>query len=72
MIRRAFFFSLLALLAGLVGWSGWLGARQAWAWDVCYAALAWAGLSLVFSLFEEVDIEDEPRSLKRSLSQDSH
>lgn len=64
MLRRAFFFVVIALLAALVARSGWIDPKQSWAWGVCYAALSWAGVSLLLSLFEEVQEQEEPvRSL---------
>ncbi len=71
MLRRAFAFVIIALLAALVAQSGWLEPKQSWAWGVCYAALGWAVLSLMFSLFEDAEVE-EPGQQLTSSPEESH
>jgi uncharacterized membrane protein YtjA (UPF0391 family) len=64
MLRRAFWFAVLALLAAVLGWSGWLGTKpSSWALHVFCVALGGVLLSLLFSLFEELPATESVQPL---------
>lgn len=58
MLKRAYKSAVIAAVAAIFGFSGLLDGAAPLAKGVCYAFTAISGLSLLFSLFEEVD---EPR-----------
>ncbi len=58
MLTRGVCFALLALCAALGAASGLLGGMELWAWSTCYVFIGLTLLSLLFSLFEEVDVKE--------------
>jgi uncharacterized membrane protein YtjA (UPF0391 family) len=55
MLKRAYKSAVIAAVAAIFGFSGLLTGAAPLAKGVCYAFAAISGLSLLFSLFEEVD-----------------
>jgi uncharacterized membrane protein YtjA (UPF0391 family) len=54
MLKRAYISAIIAAVAAIFGFSGWLDEAAPVAKGICYAFGALSGLSLLFSLFEEV------------------
>jgi uncharacterized membrane protein YtjA (UPF0391 family) len=55
MLKRAYISAVIAAVAAIFGFSGLLNGAEPVAKGICYAFGALTGLSLLFSLFEEVD-----------------
>jgi len=54
MLKRAYISAIIAAVAAIFGFSGWLDGAAPVAKGISYAFGAFSGLSLLFSLFEEV------------------
>lgn len=54
MLKRAYISAVIAAVAAIFGFSGLLDGAAPVAKGICYAFGALSGLSLLFSLFEEV------------------
>jgi uncharacterized membrane protein YtjA (UPF0391 family) len=54
MLKRAYISAIIAAVAAIFGFSGLLDGAVPVAKGVCYAFGAFSGLSLLFSLFEDV------------------
>jgi len=54
MLKRAYISAVIAAVAAIFGFSGLLNGAEPVAKGICYAFGALTGLSLLFSLFEEV------------------
>jgi uncharacterized membrane protein YtjA (UPF0391 family) len=54
MLKRAYISAIIAAVAAVFGFSGLLDGAAPVAKGICYAFGAFSGLSLLFSLFEEV------------------
>ena len=54
MLKRAYISAIVAAVAAIFGFSGLLDGAAPVAKGICYAFGAFSGLSLLFSLFEEV------------------
>ena len=54
MLKRAYISAVIASVAAIFGFSGLLNGAEPVAKGICYAFGALTGLSLLFSLFEEV------------------
>jgi uncharacterized membrane protein YtjA (UPF0391 family) len=55
MLKRAYISAIIAAVAAIFGFSGWLDGAAPVAKGICYTFGAFSGLSLLFSLFEEVN-----------------
>jgi uncharacterized membrane protein YtjA (UPF0391 family) len=55
MLKRAYISAVIATIAAIFGFSGLLDGAAPIAKGVSYVVAAFSGLSLLFSLFEEVD-----------------
>jgi uncharacterized membrane protein YtjA (UPF0391 family) len=65
MLKRAYISAIIAAVAAIFGFSGLLDGAAPVAKGICYAFGAFSGLSLLFSLFEEVG---EPASAQPQLT----
>jgi uncharacterized membrane protein YtjA (UPF0391 family) len=65
MLKRAYISAIIAAVAAVFGFSGLLDGAAPVAKGICYAFGAISGLSLLFSLFEEVS---EPVSPQHQLA----
>jgi uncharacterized membrane protein YtjA (UPF0391 family) len=54
MLKRAYISAIVAAFAAILGFSGLLNGAAPVAKGICYAFGAFSGLSLLFSLFEDV------------------
>jgi len=66
MLKRAYISAVVATIAAIFGYSGLLDGAAPIAKGICYAFGGFCGLSLVFSLFEDVTeplAEPQPDSL---------
>ena len=54
MLKRAYISAVIAAVAAIFGFSGLLNGAEPVAKGICYAFGALSGLSLLFSLFEDV------------------
>ena len=62
MLKRAYISAIIAAVAAIFGFSGLLDGAAPVAKGISYAFGAFSGLSLLFSLFEEVDEPLAPQS----------
>jgi uncharacterized membrane protein YtjA (UPF0391 family) len=65
MLKRAYISAIIAAVAAIFGFSGLLNEAAPVAKGICYAFGALSGLSLLFSLFEDVG---EPLAPQRQLT----
>jgi uncharacterized membrane protein YtjA (UPF0391 family) len=63
MLKRAYFSAVIAAIAAIFGFSGLLQDAAPIAKGVSYAFAAFCGLSLLFSLFEDVSEPPPPPQL---------
>jgi len=61
MLKRAYISAIIAAVAAIFGFSGWLDEAAPVAKGICYAFGAFSGLSLLFSLFEDVSEPSVPQ-----------
>ena len=59
MLKRAYISAIIAAVAAIFGFSGVLNEAAPIAKGICYAFGALSGLSLLFSLFE--DVSEQPK-----------
>jgi uncharacterized membrane protein YtjA (UPF0391 family) len=55
MLKRAYISASIAAVAAIFGFSGLLNGAAPLAKGICFVCGAFSGLSLLFSLFEEID-----------------
>jgi uncharacterized membrane protein YtjA (UPF0391 family) len=62
MLKRAYISAIIAAVAAILGFSGVLNEAAAVAKGICYAFGALSGLSLLFSLFEDISEPSTPKT----------
>lgn len=60
MLKRAYISAVIAAIAAIFGFSGLLDGAAPIAKGICYAFAAFSGVSLLFSLFEDVSEPPPP------------
>ena len=65
MLKRAYISAIIAAIAAILGFSGLLDGAAPLAKGICYTFGALCGLSLLFSLFEDVNepLAQQPKAI---------
>jgi len=66
MLKRAYISAVIAAIAAIFGFSGLLDGAAPIVKGICYVSAGFCGLSLVFSLFEDVKKLEKPTPAKPS------